>query len=81
MENELREFLLSIAREYSEATGLKLSGVGRRCRRDSDFFKRIASCESSFTARTFDEVVTWFDVNWPEGHEKPDLSVRVAVSA
>ena len=81
MEKELREFLLSIARQYSAAAGIGLSSVGRRCRRDSSFFTRIADAGGSFTARTFDEVIAWFDANWPEGDEKPDLTVRMAVAA
>lgn len=81
MERELREFLISVAQQYAAVTGVALSGVGRRCRKDSSFFTRIASSDGSFTARTFDEVVAWFDANWPEGHPKPDLSVRMAVAA
>lgn len=81
MERELREFLLSVAGEYASAAGIGLSSVGRRCRKDSSFFTRIANSDGSFTARTFDEVVAWFDANWPEGHPKPDLTVRMAVAA
>lgn len=80
MEKELREHLLSLARRYSDATGIRLSGIGRRCRQDSSFFPRIASEEGSFTARTFDEVVAWFDTNWPDGHQKPLLSVKAVIA-
>ena len=76
MEKELREFLLAVARQYAADAGIGLSSVGRRCRRDSSFFTRIAGADGSFTARTFDEVVAWFDANWPDGAEKPDLTFR-----
>jgi hypothetical protein len=81
METELRNFLLRVARQYAATTGCGLSTVARRCRGDSCFFTRIASADGSFTARTFDEVIAWFDTNWPEGHPKPDLTVRMAVAA
>jgi hypothetical protein len=79
MENELRNFLLLIARQYAEAAGCALSTVARRCRNDKAFFVRIANADGSFTVRTFDEVVAWFDANWPEGHDKPNLTLpRIA---
>ncbi|WP_189423050.1 hypothetical protein [Devosia pacifica] len=82
METALREHLLSLARQYADAAGVGISTVGRRCRRDSSFFTRIADADSSFTARTFDEVVAWFDANWPDGTVKPDFALQPeAVSA
>jgi hypothetical protein len=71
MENELRAILLETAQAYASANGCALSTVSRRCRNDSSFFVRIADPTKSFTARTFDEVMGWFDSEWPEGGEKP----------
>jgi hypothetical protein len=71
METELRTFLLSVAAAYAAAGGCALSTVARRCRNDSSFFERIADPQKSFTARTFDEVMAWFDQNWPDGKERP----------
>ena len=74
METELRNFLLRIAAAYAADAGCALSTVGRRCRNDSSFFQRIADPTKSFTARTFDEVIEWFEANWPDGAERPDCS-------
>jgi hypothetical protein len=71
MENELRTILLRTAQAYASATACALSTVSRRCRNDSSFFVRIADPTKSFTARTFDEVMAWFDSEWPVGKEKP----------
>ncbi|BCB21163.1 hypothetical protein OCUBac02_40570 [Bosea sp. ANAM02] len=71
MENEFRSHLLAVAALYASAAGCALSTVSRRCRNDSSFFERIADPAKSFTARTYDEVVTWFEMNWPEGAPKP----------
>lgn len=76
MENELRDFLVAKGRQYAEAANCALSTVGRRCRNDSAFFNRIACGDGSFTVRTFDEVIGWFDENWPADSEKPDLQFR-----
>jgi hypothetical protein len=73
MENELRSHLLAIAARYASAASCALSTVSRRCRNDSSFFERIADARKSFTVRTYDEVIAWFDENWPEGAAKPPL--------
>lgn len=71
MENELRTILLATAQAYANAEACAMSTISRRCRNDSGFFARIGDPAKSFTARTFDEVMAWFDTNWPEGKEKP----------
>lgn len=73
MENELRSHLLAIAALYASSAKCALSTVSRRCRNDSSFFERIADPTKSFTVKTYDEVITWFDENWPEGAAKPRL--------
>lgn len=71
MENELRTILLETAQTYASAQSCAMSTVSRRCRNDSGFFARITDPTKSFTARTFDEVMEWFDTNWPAGKERP----------
>jgi hypothetical protein len=71
MENELRTILLETAQSYASVNACALSTVSRRCRNDSSFFVRIADPTKSFTARTFDEVMGWFDANWTAGKDKP----------
>jgi hypothetical protein len=73
MEHDLRQFLLQIAAQYAGAADCAMSTVSRRCRNDSSFFERIADPSKSFTARTFDEVIAWFDENWPSGKTKPSF--------
>lgn len=71
MESQLRHIRLSIAARYARDAGCALSTVSRRCRNDSAFFDRISDRSKSFTVKTFDEVLAWFNANWPEGKAKP----------
>jgi hypothetical protein len=71
MENELRTILLETASSFANASECAMSTFSRRCRNDSGFFARITDPTKSFTARTFDEVMAWFEDNWPEGKDKP----------
>lgn len=81
MENDLRLILLQMANSFAEADGCGLSMVSRRCRNDSGFFSRIRDPQKSFTVRTFDEVMRWFSVNWPEGAEWPEFVPRPPLNA
>lgn len=72
MESHLRHIMLSIASRYAKDADCALSTVSRRCRNDSAFFDRISDTSKSFTVKTFDEVVAWFNANWPEGKAKPE---------
>lgn len=76
MEKDLKHFLLFVAHQYAEAAGCALSTVARRVKNDSSFFARVGDPSLSITIRTFDEVIAWFDANWPEGKEKPCLDFR-----
>ncbi|MGB3418748.1 MAG: hypothetical protein WBA36_18900 [Mesorhizobium sp.] len=84
MENELRRILLETAALFASAEGCAVSTVGRRCKNDAKFFSRIAGAAQSFTVRTYDEVMAWLSVNWPDGHDKPrdlllwEIDVRAA---
>jgi hypothetical protein len=71
MENELRNTLLSTAAAYASAADCGITTVARRVKNNAGFFKGIRDPKKSFTARTFDEVMRWFNCNWPNGKEKP----------
>jgi hypothetical protein len=75
MEEELANQLLTVARVFGEAKGLKDSTVGRFCAQDGSFFTRIRDGRT-FTVKKFDEVLLWFSANWPEGAEWPDGVAR-----
>lgn len=64
METELRRHLTKCAIVYGAHYDYSLSRVGHLSLRDGTFFDRIQT--KSFTARTYDRVMTWFDRNWPE---------------
>ncbi|MGR7993874.1 hypothetical protein [Xanthobacter sp. ZOL 2024] len=80
MENELRYDLRSCAEAYAEARNIKISTVGRLAAGDWRFFDRIVEGKS-FTARTYDEVMGWFAVNWPEDIPWPNDIRRPAPAA
>ncbi|MDX0921794.1 hypothetical protein GOE04_11505 [Sinorhizobium medicae] len=71
MENELRKTLLETAAAFAKASGCAVSTVGRRAKKDPNFFNRLADPEISFTARTFDEVMRWCADNWPAAKQMP----------
>jgi hypothetical protein len=77
LEPILRENLLVLARAFAKARDVKLITVGRLAHGDPPFFERLEKLEGSFTVRKYDEVVSWFDKNWPEDAERPSIIVSV----
>lgn len=65
VEPEMRRQMLARAAAYSNTTGVSLRTIGGLCMHDHGFFSRLKDESKSFTVRTFDEVMAWFDVNWP----------------
>lgn len=65
MQNVLRSNLLNCASAFAEARRIKLSTLGRLAANDGPFFHRLRDTSKTFTAKKYDEVVAWFDVNWP----------------
>ena len=70
MENELRHHLVTCAAAFVTASGLSQATVGRQAANDWRFFDRLSS-GAGFTAGKYDEVMRWFDANWPKGAEWP----------
>lgn len=70
MEAELRHHLTTCAAAFAAITGLQVVTIGRRAAKDWRFFGRIAAGEG-FTARKYDDVMNWFDRNWPDGEPWP----------
>ena len=64
MEKQLRRNLTKCAIVYAVHHGYSINRVGHLAARDGTFFDRIQT--KSFTIRTYDRVMTWFDRNWPE---------------
>jgi hypothetical protein len=71
MENELRKILLDTAGSFAKASDCAVSTVSRRVKNNPNFFSRIEDTTTSFTLRTYDEVMRWFALNWPEGNQIP----------
>ena len=78
IEPALRQNMIVLARAYAEAKGVKLGTVSAYAHGDTPFFDGlIAQAKGkgpgrmSFTIRKYDQVMAWFDANWPDGLEKP----------
>jgi hypothetical protein len=71
MENELRKILLDTACAFAKASDCAVSTVSRRVKNNPNFFSRIEDTTTSFTLRTYDEVMRWFASNWPEKKQLP----------
>lgn len=80
METELAANLIALGEAYAKARDLKLSTIGRLCAADGRFFSRISD-GLTFTAKKYDEVVAWFDTNWPEKTPWPKGIQRPKVAA
>lgn len=76
MENELRENLLKCAAAYTEKREIGLSTLGRIAAGDWRFFDNLSRDDKTFTARKYDEVLSWFSGNWPEGLTWPSTVQR-----
>ena len=75
METELAHHLLSLGTAYGSARGLEETTVGRLAASDGKFFSRIREGKT-FTAKKYDEVVLWFDANWPDTARWPSRISR-----
>ncbi|OOO15691.1 hypothetical protein [Agrobacterium pusense] len=75
METQLADHLLTLSNAFCEAKALGESTVGRHCAADSRFFSRIRDGKT-FTAKKYDEVVSWFSSNWPDGCDWPNAVPR-----
>ncbi|NYT33904.1 hypothetical protein [Rhizobium sp. WYCCWR 11128] len=71
MEDELRAILLSTAEAYAAVARCGMTTVARRVKNNAAFFKRLSDPTTSFTARSFDEVMEWFADNWPRDCQRP----------
>jgi hypothetical protein len=59
------EHLLTLARAYSEATGVALTGVGQRACGNNRVFTRLAEGRGA-NVLTMERAAQWFVANWPE---------------
>lgn len=76
MERELTNNLITCFDAFVAVTGRKHSGVAQVAANDWRFYDRLKQPGVTFTARKYDEIVAWFDANWPEGAERPEAVVR-----
>lgn len=72
IEPELRLHLRACADAFAASRGIGLPTVGRLAAGDWRFFDRVADDERTFTARKYDEVISWFSENWPPDAHWPD---------
>src|ERR1044072_3386077 len=78
METLLINHLLTLSDRFCAARELGESTVGRHCAADGRFFSRLREGKT-FTAKKYDEVVSWFfehwppDVAWPESVPVPQV--------
>jgi hypothetical protein len=80
MESELANHLITLGQTYGSAKKLGLATVGRLCAADGRFFSRIDDGKT-FTVKKYDEVVAWFDRNWPAELVWPEAIRRPVAEA
>lgn len=77
----MRENLLVMARAYVAATGATYPTLSRRAHGDPPFFDRLIKAEGSISGRKYDEVMAWFEANWPAETAKPSIQPIFAALA
>lgn len=75
METELASNLLALSEAFGPARKLEEATIGRLCAQDGRFFRRIRGGKT-FTVKKYDEVLRWFDANWPDGIAWPNGVAR-----
>ena len=69
-ESALRENLVRLTTLYGEAAACAASTIGAKAINDCNAIGRIAK-GGGFTVSTFDRLVCWMSVNWPDGTAWP----------
>ena len=72
-EQEMRDALLGRAKEYCAVARIRPSVLERKTGRANGFFKSLAAGRN-FTVKTYTEMMTWFDENWPDGTEATEMA-------
>ncbi len=80
METELKSNLLACASAYGEARKVSLSTIGRLAAGDWRFSDRLDDEGKTFTARKYDEVISWFSERWPDEAVWPSEVARPEVT-
>ena len=59
---------------YMKATGVTIGSLSRKAHSDNKFLSLFQRGKVSVTARKYDQIVAWFDENWPDGVERPVIN-------
>lgn len=70
---DLRDNILLLADTYRRITGRKETGLAFACYGSGYFLSQLRAGECSFGIGKYDQVIYWFEHNWPEGHAMPRL--------
>lgn len=74
----LADNLMKLVTHYMAARAPRISkvslrSVSRQAHGDPPFFEKLMAGECSFTIRKYDEMIDWFDTNWPTNTKRPKL--------
>ena len=75
MENDLRVYLLLVARTYAKQNDYALATVSRRFHGADRFLEDFAIGRCTVTLRKFDEMLTAFRQHWPKGVAFPQCKL------
>ena len=73
---KLRRNILTMATAYARLSGMKMSGVSRCCRNGNARFLDQLAADPQFgmTTVAYDDMMAWFQENWPKGAERPEIN-------
>src|SRR5262245_42474870 len=75
MENDLRNYLLLLARVYAKANDLALATVSRRFHGADGFLEDFAVGKCTVTLRKYDEMIDAFEKHWPDNVAFPQCKL------
>jgi hypothetical protein len=66
-EQTVRQNLYAIARRYADLSDMTIRQVSKRCYGRGSFLEAFRRGQQSISVAKLDEVLRWFQENWPQG--------------
>lgn len=79
MEKICRQNIRALAAAYRDATGYTITQISRRAYGNSGCLDEFVRGKQSISLRKLDEIMSWFDANWPDGAAWPRLGAVMMI--
>lgn len=72
----MRDNIVRLAKAFAKERGIKLATLSRLIRGDMYFLKNYSRGKISVTTKKYDEIMQWFEDNWPETIPMPPIKLH-----